>query len=174
MAKRAKTQQRKIQQYDHKDKTRANNPPVGLVTRLPEPFWAKWVIPPQFSCKIPSFFPCAHQPGSPPSPPRAQASTNVGAPDVGATVALSPPARLAPFPWASRRSPRSPRCRPVPPSAFSLWRFPFFLPPSSAHCSPPPAHCLPPPRLPVPAGVLTYVHTVIESGFRRLASVAGP
>jgi adenine-specific DNA-methyltransferase len=37
MAKKSENGKRKIEQYDHKDKTRANNPPVGLVTPRTDP-----------------------------------------------------------------------------------------------------------------------------------------
>ncbi len=37
MAKKVKSEKRKIEQYDHKGKTRANNPPVGLVTPKTDP-----------------------------------------------------------------------------------------------------------------------------------------
>ncbi len=37
MAKKSENGKRKIEQYDHKDKTRANNPPVGLVTPKTDP-----------------------------------------------------------------------------------------------------------------------------------------
>jgi adenine-specific DNA-methyltransferase len=37
MAKKANSGKRRIEQYEHKDKTRANNPPVGLVTPQTDP-----------------------------------------------------------------------------------------------------------------------------------------
>ena len=37
MAKKSESGKRQIEQYDHKDKTRANNPPVGLVTPETDP-----------------------------------------------------------------------------------------------------------------------------------------
>ena len=37
MAKKSNTGKRRIEQYEHKDKTRANNPPVGLVTPQTDP-----------------------------------------------------------------------------------------------------------------------------------------